>query len=170
MQTEGEIEPGWYVALAGYRAEKRAEERLRDAGFEAYVPRETRWSRSGGRKHAAERPLLPRYVFVRLGDGQSFHAARACDGVEGMIAVCGRPARIPGDWIDGLRSAEALGVFDKTHTARKTFESGQQVQIIAGPFKDQVAKFVEQTSDAGRVRVMFELFSAQIDVRELKAA
>jgi transcriptional antiterminator RfaH len=167
----------WYAVYCNVRCEYRAQAGLREAGFDAYCPSETKWAHHARRKVAVQRPYLARYLFVGVDhERQGFHQIRGTDGVERIVGVTGTPVRIPYGWIKDLREAETLGEFDYTvDRNRLVVEPGRQVRVIGGPFTGFMAKIIEARGDK-RVRVLLQEMGKlapgplEIDIEKLEAA
>lgn len=145
----------WYVAYTGVRQERRAVASLAERGIEAYVPCEKHLRSHARIKDTVERPILPRYLFFRLSEGQSFYTVKQTDGIEGFIGA-GQPQAIPFEWVYEMRERERAGQFDYTRGKGITFENGEAVKIIGGPFAGQLATIMEAKPGAKRVSVFIK--------------
>lgn len=171
----------WFAVYSGYRAEFRAEEALREAGLDAWCPREKVFRRRQGRKHKVTLPLLPRYLFVGLqptahgpaGPEFPFDLVRLADGVDGIVGISGAPVEVPYGEFDPeltrldrarspslclaqLRQLEANGLFDRTGARREPMK-GEAVEIVGGQFQSYPARF-QAMKGTDRVRVLFQMF------------
>lgn len=166
----------WYAVRVEVRGELRVQSELRQLGFDAYCPCETKWVRHARRKDAVNRPYIPRYLFVGIFEGQGFHQIHGVRGVECIIGTLGQPIPVDFDWVETMRHAEAIGWFDETiDRNRLVIEPGKPVRVIAGPFKGFMAKIVEAKGE-GRVKVLLEAMgrvapgTAELDTDKLEAA
>lgn len=166
---------GWYLVMAAPGRELRAEASLMEAGFDVYLPRETRWKRprregmsTAGPRVEVVTPMLPGYLFVCAGQrevgvvdevwtaqGPELAVAWSADGVERVLCCAGgRPWPVRAGLVALLREAEGAGAFDHTTRARKRYRAGQQVRIIVGLFQGHLAE-VKAEADAAGVLPVF---------------
>lgn len=169
----------WYVAVAAYREEAAVVRELQLKGFDAYAPMETVWARHARSRKAVQRPLFARYVFVFMDPDQDTPEVRHTTGVTALLGNNGRPLPVPEEIdqphvVEQLRGQETLGVFDRTVSRKISFELGQAVRIIGGPFSGFMAETMEARTGERRVRVLYSLFGRAspmtIDVDQLRAA
>lgn len=164
-QDDGRRADPWFIAYSKPRAELSSAQELRDLGVDAYCPAETVWRRHARTKTAVLRPLFPRYLFVE-------QPVRV-DGIDSFLSACGRPLELPYAYIADLRAAETMGLFDRTVERKITFNPGQPVRIIGGPFTGFMAEVMASTNGEGRVRVLLKgAFGGMVSVKadKLEAA
>lgn len=164
----------WYAIRSATRQEKRAEASLRELGFEVYLPRETRWHRSGRRRVALETPLFVGYLFVALEAPEPFSVVREADGVHNLVGIRGTPQPIADKFIEVFNAAEARGEFDRTlGVAHGPYRPGQEVAIVKGKFTDWPATVVRMTGPE-RVELLVRAFGwnhvKTLHVDDLRAA
>jgi len=148
----------WYVAYTGVRQERRAVASLTERGIEAYAPCEKHLRSHARIKDTVERVIFPRYIFVNMGERDSFYAVKQADGVESLVGFCGTPQPIPFEWVHEIRESERAGFFDYTRGAEAiTFEANDPVKIIGGPFAGQLATIIEAKPGAKRVQVLLKV-------------
>lgn len=181
----------WYVVRANIKAEMKAAENIRLAGFDVYLPRQ-RYEIKHRRTNTytvKERPLMMRYLFVGMShDALHFGFVRSCEGVERFLEVEGRPLRVRPKDVDAILDAEIDMRFDDTRaarihrkeeartrkeTVRMKFTPGTQVTITDGPFAD-FAAVVEQVTSSGSVEALVQLFgrlsTVSLDAKQLQPA
>jgi len=120
----------WGVARTEPNRENLAASCLAMAGFETLFPRI--------RTNGAVRPLFACYLFVALGElGEGWHVVNRTLGVLKLVAFGDRPARVPDQEIERLKSRmsgeQGLVTFPLP-PGRRRFMKGERVQIVAGPF------------------------------------
>ena len=86
----------WLLLYTKARAESWADINLRKQGFATLLPRV--------RQRDAFGPLFPRYVFVGAPPGTDFRPARSTRGVLYVVHSGEKPARVPLEVIDGIRT------------------------------------------------------------------
>jgi transcriptional antiterminator NusG len=183
----------WYVVRTNPKCEEKASTNIRKAGYEVYYPRR-RVEVKNRRTHTyttRETPLMPRYVFVGLPQAdRNFFKVRGCAGVECILGVDGRPARISADHVKAIYLAEVDMQFDDTRAARihrkeeaatarentaRHFTIGKDVIVTdaGNPFAT-FSGIVDEITKSGRVIALIELFGrmtpAEFDAAQLSAA
>lgn len=164
------MDPQWHVATIRSNWEFKAEEDIRQLGFDAYVPRCRRFRMIGRRKAIAEWPLIAGYVFVYFDkDNGAWKELHEVDGVEGILCSANVPCLAKLADIERLRRSENAGAFDFT-IANTLFKIGDRYRIAEGPFADFIARF-RSASSKRRAKIAIEFFSglieAEIDVCNL---
>lgn len=162
----------WYCIRAAFGQARRCQRALKDQKLTAYLPMQTRWIKHARRKIPGSRPLLGRYLFVKLTkDEPRFDLVR--EGVESLIGVNGRPSKIPASFVMELWEAEVDGEFDATRPTKKPrpkFQEGDQT-VIKGGVLDGCSVIVLKVLSERNIRVLYTLFGrdgeAVIDAKEL---
>ena len=106
----------WLILKARTGSERKAVEGLTQAGFQAYLPQEQRWSprpRNGDR-HPISKALLPGYIFAPYAEGFSFYEALAVEGVTGYL-----PSLLPDQAVTEIKTREEAGEFNACKDRRK---------------------------------------------------
>lgn len=179
----------WYVVRTNIKCEDKAEDNLRRAGFGTYAPwqRFEKWNRRKNKAIIHERRMVPRYLFVDTGllgtDEVPWGKIRACDGVECVLGINGRPAPLstqkPGpkafsevEKLQAIMEAEAQHLFDETtagklyrreigktkkETTKIKFPVGLKVKINDGPFAAFSGE-ITNVNGRGMLTVMTSLF------------
>lgn len=123
----------WVACYVEARAERRAAGDMAKQGIEPFLPMEKFRGKPG--KDPVERPLFPRYVLARVDlDREDWGRLLSIDGVMDVLRNCNTPMRIPDGYVDALRKAAEVGMFDRTTVAPNGFTVGEQVRIAEGPF------------------------------------
>lgn len=168
----------WYVIRSNIKSEDKAERNLRKAGFRTYAPWQ-KFERFNRRKkvwieHSMR--LAPRYIFVETPDQDvPWYTLRACEGVECVLGVDGRPIALNGvqtEQLQALMDAEADYAFDETRagklhrreigktkreTSRMKFPPGVKVRVTDGPFTSFNGE-VTNVNGRGHLEVMVSIF------------
>jgi len=146
-------EPRWYACYTHPRHEKQVDSLFRRRGIESLlllVPRVRQWH---DRKKVVLFPLFPSYVFARFAL-DSLGAVLGTPGVATVVRINGCPAPITDEEIENVTRFAA--VLEKTglDPQRQTFEAGQPVRIVSGPFVGITGVVLEVR---GRKRVLVGL-------------
>jgi len=167
----------WYVVRTNIKSEDKAERNLRRAGFSTYAPM-ARIERFNKRRKVwveTQLQLMPRYLFVDIEGAVPWYVLRACEGVESVLGVEGRPCRLDAKDEKALRAvqeAEADLQFDSTRaakirrgeigktkrdTVRMRFPAGASIRITDGPFSQFLAQVTNVTAK-GKLQALVMIF------------
>ncbi len=120
----------WYIAITNPNCHRRAESGLAAIGYQAFWPRLRKWVSHARTKVAKEYPILGRYVFVEIPDGE-FYAVRNVNGIEGLLTGDnGAPARIPAEIVWRFRDRYMRGEWDFVTNETGEFFDAQQDAIV----------------------------------------
>lgn len=140
----------WYVAITNPNCHRRAEAGLAAIGYQVFWPRLKKWVSHARTKVAKEYPILGRYVFVEIPDGE-FYAVRNVNGVEGLLTGdSGAPAKIPSEIVYRFRDRYMRGEWDfvtnetgefiddagELVIRRNPIPAGALIRIMEGEFAD----------------------------------
>lgn len=153
----------WHVIWTQSRAELDAVAEIERLGFSAYCPMEKcrRWRRN--RKEIFERPLFPRYAFVQFDPLEPWSEIRHADSVVDLLRNDNQPMRVPDGFVESLKHAEQLGLFDRTKLPAP-FPIGSSVMLdSSGPFADLVGK-VRRARSRERVDVLIKYLNREVIV------
>lgn len=132
--------PLWHVAYVETRTEIDTAKDIHDTlGFPVFVPAERVWTMRRGRRVQACKPLFEGYIFPCVDPYREDWSRLR--GVDGVIDVLGAPADregipsyVPTAWVDAMRKAQDMGIFDRTTNNASKFMVGETVRISDGPF------------------------------------
>lgn len=128
--NENELSPLYVLRVHG---EERAAHQLEVVGITSWAPMYKRLRPKVGRRAArlVDSPLIPGYVFARLGD-RDFAAAMATERVWGVISENGFPRQFPeAEFTKVLRMALS-GAFDDRLPSTQTRPRGERKRGLAG--------------------------------------
>ena len=117
------------------------------------VPTEEYVEVKNNEKKVKTRKLFPGYVMVKMNvTSKSWYIIRNTQGVTGFVGPDGDP--VP------LTKAEVrkFGVKEKEPVFNINVKPGDDVNIIAGPFKDLVAKIEEIDMEKGNIKAYVDMF------------
>ena len=149
----------WYLIQSKPRQEVRAEENLRNQHFACYCPLHSVEKIHKGKRTVTQQPLFPGYLFINLCKlTDNWHSIRSTRGVQRLVTFANEPLPVPDEIIHNLQS-RLLDIGDKP-----LFESGAQVTITEGPFKDLDAIFCKADGEE-RAIILLNLLHRQQQIR-----
>jgi len=154
----------WYLIQTKPSGETVAETNLRRQGYEVYYPRAVRAARRRRQASAPIVPLFPRYLFLRLAEGQQPLAPVISTlGVTTVVRFGLSYAVVPDAVIRDLCArADADGLHRLAQPPALT--AGTSVQISTGPF-DGLEGVFEREAGADRVIVLLKLLGQTARVK-----
>jgi len=121
----------WYALYTRSRHEKQVAEFLQRQQVETFLPLRRTWSSRQDRKVTIQVPALPGYLFVRCTLYAETRALiKRASGVLRLVEHAGRPAAIPNNQIQSLRSALAASFNAEGHPYLRV---GDRVRVVRGP-------------------------------------
>ncbi len=160
----------WYIlhTYSGYenKVEKFIRKFMEDADFsktvlDIKVPTEEVTVEKDGKKKTIVRKFLPGYVLLEMDlDAQEWLAPlskiKKVEGVSGFVGTKGneKPHPIPSDEIKAILQRAGEIKTNKHVMLKQTFEVGDSVKIIKGPFDTFVGKIDELNLEKGKAKVM----------------
>ena len=127
------------------------------------VPTERVTEVRGGKKRISERKFFPGYLLVEMEmTDESWHLVRTTQGVTGFIGAGRRPVSLSEEEVaEILRQTEERK--DKP-TPRVTFQKGEGVRVIEGPFTNFSGVIEEVNTARGKLKVLVSIFGRQTPV------
>ena len=127
------------------------------------VPTERVTEVRAGKKRISERKFFPGYILVEMEmTDESWHLVRTTQGVTGFIGAGRRPVSLsPEEVAEILRQTEERK--DKP-TPRVTFQKGEGVRVIEGPFTNFSGVIEEVNTARGKLKVLVSIFGRQTPV------
>lgn len=95
----------WYAVYTSPRTEKKVRERLEAANIENYLPLKTEFRVWSDRKKKISVPLIPGYVFVRIGE-KDFLTVLNIPGIVAFLKEGGKAVPIPDKQLKDLKLVE----------------------------------------------------------------
>ncbi len=163
-------EPAWYVVHCYSGSENKVkrnlEQRIESMGmkdkiFEVIVPTEEEIEIKDGKRRTVERRIFPGYILVRMiMDEDSWHVVRNTPGVTSFVGMGNKPTPLrPEEVAQILKRMES-----ETPRIKITFNTGERVRIIDGPFRDFTGKVAEIDMNRAKVRVLVNFFGRETPV------
>lgn len=152
----------WYLVHTKPRQENCALENLQRQGYQCYLPTLSSEKIRQGLLTVTDEPLFPRYLFIRLGQGdstKSWAPIRSTKGVSRLVSFGVEPAKVADDLIEMLRAQEVSAQSEP----ERLFKLGERVRLTEAPFAG--IEGIYQTADGKRrVMVLIELLAKQVRV------
>lgn len=153
IKKEEDLKLSWYPFYTKSRFEKKADESLKKAGYEVFLPlmkKERNWS---DRKKIVEMPLFSSYIFVRIPKYKIYDVLQIY-GIVRYIVFNGRPATVRDSEIDMIR--KVLSNKTEVDVVDGILEKGAEVTIKSGIFKGYTGKYIESK---GKNKIVIEIES-----------
>jgi transcriptional antiterminator NusG len=164
------LEGKWYVlhTYSGYenKVKKSIENRvealdLHERVFEIVVPTQEEIEIRGGQRHTVQRKVFPGYVLVRMQmDDETWYALRNTPGVTGFVNTNNKPVPLAEDDVDKILK----GMAAEAPKVKMSFQLGDTVRIIDGPFADFRGEIDEINNEKGKIKVLVSFFGRETPV------
>ncbi len=127
------------------------------------VPTERVAEIRGGKKRISERKFFPGYLLIQMAmTDDSWHLVRTTPGVTGFIGAGRRPVPLSDEEVQEiLRQTEERK--DKP-APRVSFEKGEGVRVIEGPFTNFSGVIEEVNAQRGKLKVLASIFGRQTPI------
>lgn len=158
MAGKDQPEGSWYLIQCKARQDERAEENLLRQGYECLRPTVSREAIRYGRRQIVTESLFPGYLFIRIGNDESWAPLRSTRGVLRVVSFGGVPMPIESDVIIHLQQRATQP------EALPALSSGEVVRITEGPFSELEAVFLGMDGDE-RVVVLLNFLQRKQEVR-----
>jgi len=160
------MEKKWYVihTYSGYENKVKAslEERIKSSGNENYfseivIPTENVVEMVRGEKRTTSRKFFPGYVLVNMVmNNETWHIVRSTPKVTGFIGGGKKPTSIPDEQVKEILHQISEGKLRPK--PKVSFEKGDSVRIIDGPFTNFNGLVEEVKPEKGRLKVLVSIF------------
>jgi transcription termination/antitermination protein NusG len=180
--SERSMSMKWYVVhtYSGHENKARLslQERVKQMGKDAQfgqilIPTESVLEMVKGQRRTTTRKFFPGYMFVQMVlDDRTFHLVKNTPKITGFLGGM-KPTPVPEREITGVQSNVAEGKTGKAK-ARVTFEPGESVRVVDGPFANFSAKVEEVKADKQKLKVSLSMFgrttSVELDFAQVEKA
>lgn len=156
----------WYVVhvYSGfeYKVKANLEERIATSGVadkfgEVVVPTEEVVELVKGKRKTSSRKFYPGYILINMDlDEQTWHIVNDTSKITGFLGGRNRPAAITDE-----EAAVILNRMETGKTApqpRYSFETGDEVRVIDGPFTNFNGTVEEVSPEKGKIKVLVSIF------------
>ncbi len=168
-EGKAEVERRWYVVQTFTGQEDKAKqaleftvesEGLKDRVFQVLVPLEETVEIKGGKRVEKVRKMFPGYVFLDMVlDEETWYLIRQTAGVARFIGSKVRPTPVSDKEMQ--RVLKQLG---KEERLEVTFEKGEGVRVISGPFRGYTGTVDEVNAEKGKLKVLINIFGRDTPV------
>ena len=124
----------WYALYVHSRAEKKVDARLKEAGFETYLPLVTLMKRWSDRMKKVEEPLFKSYLFVHTNE-KKHYAIVSIPGVTKFVSFENKAVIVPENQINAVRKYCEDFTDDDEQVKDVELHEGQLVRITHGEMK-----------------------------------
>lgn len=152
----------WYLVHTKPRQEKCALDNLHRQGYECYLPTIPSEKLRQGLLTVSDEPLFPRYLFIRLGAGdsaKSWAPVRSTKGVSRLVSFGIEPARLDDGLIELLRTKELSVQVEP----ERLFKQGERISLTETPFAG-IEGIYQMADGESRVMVLIEILSKPVAV------
>jgi transcription antitermination factor NusG len=154
----------WFAAYTRARHEKQVRRQLEERNIRCFLPTYRSPRRWKDRQKELELALFPGYVFVRIGAAERLRVLQTPSVVR-FVSFGGRPAALPEDEIESLRSGVANGAHVEPHPYLTV---GRKVRVKHGPLAGSEG-ILTRKKDRFRVVLSIDLIMRSVAV-EVDAA
>ena len=148
------------------QAERNLEQRIKymDAEhevFEVVKPTVKEIEIKGGKRRTIDRKAFPGYIMVRMQlNEHSWDIVRNTPGVVGFVSAGVKPVPLDAEEADRI-----LARMQETPSeVTTTFQKGESVRVVDGPFIDFIGKVDEINLSKGKLTVLLSLFGRETAV------
>lgn len=162
----------WYVVhtYSGFegKAKQALEERIKNLGKEELfeeilVPQEQVVELRNGKKRTTMRKYFPGYMLVKMElNNETWHIVKNTPKVTGFVGGQDSPAMVPEEEV--LRITNQLVEGATAVKPKLTYEKGENVRVVDGPFANFNGVVDEVRPDKGKLRVMVSIFGRSTPV------
>lgn len=168
--TEAGPIPQWFVihSYSGmeHKVKKNIEHRAESMGMidhilEVVVPTETEIEIRNGVRREVERRVFPGYILVNMiMDEDSWYVVRNSPGVTGFVGMGNKPTPLRQEEVDKIMQR----IEDDAPRIKVSFQRGENVRIMSGPFAEFAGVVDEIYPDKGKARVLVSFFNRETPV------
>ena len=176
-------EKKWYIVNTYSGHENKAKltliERVQKHGLQEFfgdvlVPTESVTENVKGQRRTTTRKFFPGYMFVQMYlDDRTFHLVKNTPKITGFLGGM-KPTPVPEREITGVQTNMTEGAKGGKAKARVSFEPGESVRVVDGPFANFSAKVDEVKADKQKLKVSLSMFgrttSVELDFAQVEKA
>ncbi len=151
-----------------HKVKLNLEERIRTLGQEKYfgdimVPTEQVVELKKGQKKTSSRKFYPGYILVQMAlNDETWHTVSNTAKVTGFVGGGGGPSPVPDQEAERIIRQMEEGI--SKPKPKYSFEEGDEVRVIDGPFTNFQGTVAEVKPDKEKVRVLITIFGRSTPV------
>ena len=135
-------------------------QKLGDKVFQVLVPTEEIIEIKGGKRVEKVKKMYPGYVFLEMVlDEESWYLIRETAGVARFIGTKVRPTPV-----SDREMQRVLKQLGKEERLEISFEKGEAVRVISGPFRGYTGTVDEVNAEKGKLKVLINIFGRDTPV------
>ena len=171
-ETQMSTEARWYVihAYSGHEEKvkanllKRVESMdMHDKIFDVLVPTENVIEIKDGQRRNVARRIFPGYILVNMVmSDESWYVVRNTPGVTSFVGSGNKPVPLQDHEIHRIIGVAKTEAPDPKVSV--SFELGENVRVVDGPFTDFHGKVVEINAEKGKLKVLVNMFGRETPV------
>lgn len=167
----------WYAILAQSGMEKKVksflEQRIAKNNLETFfgqivIPSQTiERIDEKGKKKQVEQKMMPGYIFIQMDMTENaYHCVKDTPKVVNFIGATPTKAPPPlgDDEVDRVLNRAVHVAKEEAAKPRVTFEKGEKVKVIDGPFTNFIGDIDEVKADKAKLRLLISVFGRQTPV------
>lgn len=131
----------WFVMYTTSRSEKKVSDRLRENGFEVYLPLIEELRQWSDRKKKVQRAMFNGYVFVKTRRDKLWECLQVPGAVK-FVHFSGQHATIREEDLEIIKRIIETGV--GVESDGSTIDSGEKVMVIGGPLQNMTGEVIEK--------------------------
>jgi len=172
MEEDYNKELKWYVVhtYSGFEHKVKAnlEERIQTLNQQEFfgkilVPTEQVVELKKGRKKTSSRKFYPGYIMVQMAlNKETWHTVRNTAKVTGFLGGGSNPSPVPDEEAERIIQQMEEGI--SKPKPRYTFEEGDEVRVIDGPFSNFQGTVEEVKPDKEKLKVLITIFGRSTPV------
>lgn len=162
----------WYIVHTHSGFENKAklalEERIRSNKMteffgEIVVPEENVVELVKGQKRTSKRRFFPGYMLVQMNlTNESWHIVKNTPRITGFVGDKLKPVPIPE--VEVMKMTNRIAEGQAKPRPRVSFEAGESVRVIDGPFSNFSGTIEDVNHDKGKVKVLVGIFGRSTPV------
>lgn len=157
------VHAGFEKKVASSIREKALKKGLEDQFEDILVPTEMVAEVRRGKKLDTERKLIPGYVLVRMNlSDETWHLVKNTSNVTGFLGGSGKPQPISNAEAERIKNAVVEG--GERMRPAMSFEIGEQVRVIDGPFNTFIGSVEDVDAEKARLKVAVSIFGRSTPV------
>jgi transcriptional antiterminator NusG len=168
-EAKAEVDKKWYVIQTFTGQEDKVKQAieqtielkaLKEKVFQVLVPTEEIIEIKGGKRYEKVKKMFPGYVFLEMVlDEESWYLIRQTPGVARFIGTKVRPTPV-----SDREMARVLKQLGKEERLEITFEKGEAVRVISGPFRGYTGTVDEVNPEKGKLKILINIFGRDTPV------